>query len=301
MRVQGIIQPFIRRTPVIEVCGSDFGLGDFRLILKLELFQQAGSFKSRGAFANLLLRNVPEAGVAAASGGNHGAAVAYAAMRLKVPAKIFVPSISSAAKVRRIRACNAELVIAGDRYSDALAASEQWRAQSGAMTIHAFDQVHTILGQGTLAAEMEDQASNIATILVGVGGGGLISGIGAWFGGRVRLVGVEPEASPTLSNALAAGGPVDAPADGYAADSLAPKRVGKLCFPIIREFVERVILVDDGAIRDAQIALWDRLRVVAEPGAAAAFAALLTGRYVPATHEHVAIVVSGGNTDAVHF
>ncbi|MDP9010939.1 MAG: threonine/serine dehydratase [Pseudomonadota bacterium] len=301
LRVQGIIQPYVRRTPVIEVHGSEFGLGDFRLTLKLELFQHAGSFKSRGAFANLLLRKVPEAGVVAASGGNHGAAVAYAAMKLNVPAKIFVPTISSAAKIRRIRECNAELVIAGDRYSDALAASEQWSAQSGAMAIHAFDQVHTILGQGTLAAEIEAQCSNVDTVLVGVGGGGLIGGIAAWFGKRVRLVGVEPEASPTLSNALAAGGPVDAPADGYAADSLAPRRVGELCFQIARKFVKRVILVDDGAIRDAQFALWDRLRLVAEPGAAAALAALLSRRYVPATHEHVAVVISGGNTDAVRF
>jgi len=301
LQVQGIIQPYVRRTPVVEVHGSEFGLGDFRLTLKLELFQHAGSFKSRGAFANLLLREVPEAGVVAASGGNHGAAVAYAAMRLTVPAKIFVPTISSAAKIRRIRECNAELVIEGDRYADALAASEHWRAQSGAMAIHAFDQVHTILGQGTLAAEIGEQISNIETVLVGVGGGGLISGIATWFGERVRLVGVEPEGSPTLSNALDAGEPVDAPTDGYAADSLAPKRVGDLCFRIARQFVERVILVEDGAIRDAQIALWDRLRVVAEPGAAAAFAALLSGRYVPATHEHVVVVISGGNTDAVHF
>jgi threonine dehydratase len=301
LQVQGIIQPYVRRTPVVEVHGSEFGLGDFRLTLKLELFQHAGSFKSRGAFANLLLREVPEAGVVAASGGNHGAAVAYAAMRLTVPAKIFVPTISSAAKIRRIRECNAELVIEGDRYADALAASEHWRAQSGAMAIHAFDQVHTILGQGTLAAEIGEQISNIETVLVGVGGGGLISGIATWFGERVRLVGVEPEGSPTLSNALDAGEPVDAPTDGYAADSLAPKRVGDLCFRIARQFVERVILVEDAAIRDAQIALWDRLRVVAEPGAAAAFAALLSGRYVPATHEHVVVVISGGNTDAVHF
>jgi threonine dehydratase len=301
LRTQGIIQPYVRRTPVIEVHGSEFGLGDFRLTLKLELFQHAGSFKTRGAFANLLLRDVPKVGVVAASGGNHGAAVAYAAMRLKVPAKIFVPTISNAAKIRRIRECNADLVVAGDRYSDALAASEQWRVQSGAMAIHAFDQVHTMLGQGTLAAEMADQTSNIDTVLVGVGGGGLIGGIAAWFGKRVRLVGVEPKGSPTLSNALDAGEPVDAPTDGYAADSLAPKRVGDLCFPLARKFVERVILVDDGAILDAQIALWDRLRVVAEPGAAAAFAALLSGQYVPATHEHVAVVISGGNTDAVHF
>ena len=301
LRTQGIIQPFVRRTPVIEVHGAEFGLSDFPLTLKLELFQHAGSFKSRGAFANLLLREVPKAGVVAASGGNHGAAVAYAAMRLGVPAKIFVPMISSAAKIRRIRECNADLVIAGDRYSDALAASEQWKVQSGAMAIHAFDQVHTILGQGTLAAEIEDQCPNVDTVLVGVGGGGLIGGIAAWFGGRARLIGVEPEGSPTLSYALAAGEPVDAPADGYAADSLAPKRVGDSCFPLAQKFVERVILVDDGTIRKAQIALWDHLRIVAEPGAAAALAALLSGRYVPATDERVVVVISGGNTDAVHF
>ncbi|HEY1836417.1 MAG TPA: threonine/serine dehydratase [Rhizomicrobium sp.] len=296
-----IIRPFIRRTPIVEVNGADFGLPPCRLSLKLEQLQHAGSFKTRGAFANLLARSVPAAGVVAASGGNHGAAVAYAAMRLNIRAKIFVPAISSPAKIRRIRQCNAELVIEGERYADALAASQVWVERSGALPVHAFDQLHTMLGQGTLAAEFEAQAPRIDTLLVAVGGGGLVGGIAAWFGGRIRVVGVEPEDAPTLTRALEAGRPVDAPAGGYAADSLAPKRIGETCFPIIRRHVARAVLVDDAAIRAAQIALWDRLRIVAEPGGAAAFAALLSGRYVPANDEHVAVVISGGNTDAVHF
>lgn len=296
-----VIRPHIRRTPTIALDRADFGLAAGPLALKLELFQHAGSFKTRGAFANLLLRDVPPAGVVAASGGNHGAAVAYAAMRRKVPAKIFVPSVSSPAKIERIRGYGADLVVGGERYADALAASEAWAAASGALPVHAFDQAETLLGQGTLAAELEEQIPDLDTLLVGVGGGGLIGGIAAWYGGRVRVIGVEPEAAPTLTRALAAGRPVDAEAGGIAADSLAPKRVGELVFPIAKKFVDRVLLVPDMAIRAAQEALWQIVRVVAEPGAAAATSALLSGAYTPAPGEKVAVVVSGGNTVAVDF
>jgi threonine dehydratase len=296
-----LIRPHIRRTPVVEVDGADFGLAANPLSFKLELTQHAGSFKTRGAFANLLMRQVPPAGVAAASGGNHGAAVAYAASKLGRPARIFVPSISSSAKIERIRGYGAELVIAGDRYADALAASEIWVAQSGALAIHAFDQIETLLGQGTLGRELEQQAPALDTLLVAVGGGGLIGGIAAWYAGRIRIVGVEPEAAPTLTRALAAGRPVDAEAGGIAADSLAPRRVGEKVFPIAQAYVERVVLVTDDAIRAAQDALWRMLRIVAEPGGAAAFAALLSGRYRPRPGERVGILVSGGNTPAVDF
>ncbi len=296
-----LIAPHIRRTPVMAVDGSDFGLSDMALALKLELHQHGGSFKARGAFANLLLREVPAAGVVAASGGNHGVAVAYAAMKLGKPARIFVPRISSPAKVQRIRDYGADLVVGGERYNDALAASEAWQAQSGALSVHAYDQVETMLGQGTVGLELDEQADGLDSLLVGVGGGGLIAGIAAWYSGRVRVIGVEPEASPTLSKALEAGKPVDAEMGGIAADSLAPRRVGELGFPIAQRHVERVVLVSDDAIRQAQKALWAAVRVATEPGGAAAFAALLSRRYQPQPGERVGVLVCGGNTVAVDF
>jgi threonine dehydratase len=214
-----LIRPNIRRTPVIEVSGEDFGLAPHRLSLKLELLQHSGSFKARGAFTNLLTRAVPEHGVVAASGGNHGAAVAYAAMKLGIPAKIFVPTVASAAKIERLRNYGADLVITGERYADALAASEEWIGTSGALAVHAYDQLETLTGQGTCGLEFEQQAPDLDTVLVAVGGGGLIGGIAAWFANtRVKVVGVEPETAPTLHRALAAGRPVEAPAGGIAAD-----------------------------------------------------------------------------------
>jgi threonine dehydratase len=296
-----IIRPHVRVTPILALSGADVGLASFPLTLKLELLQHAGSFKTRGAFANLLLRAIPPAGVVAASGGNHGAAVAYAAMRLGVSAKIFVPTVSSPAKITRIRSYGADLVVGGERYADALAASEAWVRDSGALPVHAYDQAETLLGQGTLGLELSEQAPALDTVLVAVGGGGLIGGVAAWYGGRVKVVGVEPEAAPTLTDALKAGAPVDAPAGGLAADSLAPRRVGALMFPIARAHVARVVLVSDDAIRAAQQRLWEAVRVVAEPGGAAAFAALLSGAYVPASGERVGVVLSGGNTTAVDF
>jgi threonine dehydratase len=296
-----LIRPYIRRTPVIEIDSGDFGLSAFRLCCKLELTQHAGSFKSRGAFANLLMRDIPQPGVVAASGGNHGVAVAYAAMTLGIPAKIFVPSISSPAKIQQVRNYGAELVVGGDRYADALAASEEWVARSGALAIHAYDQRETLLGQGTTGLELEQQAPELDTLLVAVGGGGLIGGIAAWYARGIRVVGVEPEAAPTLTKALAAGRPVDAEAGGIAADSLAPRRVGELMYPIAERLVDRVVLVTDDAILEAQRALWATLRIVAEPGGAAAFAALLPGRYEPAPGERVGVLACGGNTVAVDF
>jgi threonine dehydratase len=222
-------------------------------------------------------------------------------MKLGVPARIFVPRISSPAKIARIRSYGAELVVEGDSYADALAASQAWLAESGALAIHAFDQRETLLGQGTLALELEQQAPELDTVLVPVGGGGLIGGIAAWYAGRVKVVGVEPEASPTLARALAAGRPVDVEGGGLAADALAPRRVGTLMFPIARRNVERVVLVDDDAIRVAQEVLWNTLRVVAEPAGCTAFAALASGRYRPSPGEHVGVVLSGANTTAVRF
>src|SRR6266702_6811459 len=231
-----LIRPYIRRTPVVEADAAEFGLAANALTLKLELLQHSGSFKARGAFANLLTRDVLKAGVVAASGGNHGAAVAYAAMKLGKPAKIFIPSVSSPAKIARIRDYGADLVIEGDRYADALAASEIWAQQSGAMPVHAFDQDETMLGQGTIGLELDQQAG-FDTLLVSVGGGGLIAGLAAWYAGRIKVIGVEPLAAPTLTKALEAGHPVDAEAGGLAADSLAPCRIGARVFPIARDHV----------------------------------------------------------------
>jgi threonine dehydratase len=300
-RTEELIRPHIRRTPAIEIDAGDFGLPAAPLALKLELLQHTGSFKARGAVTNVLTRAVPPAGIVAASGGNHGVAVAYAAMRFSKPARIFVPTVASPAKMDRIRSYGADLVVTGDLYAEALAASEEWAAQSGAMKVHAYEQVETLLGQGTVGLEMEEQAPHIDTLLVACGGGGLIGGIAAWYQGRVRVIGVEPETAPTLHRALEAGRPVDAPAGGIAADSLAPRRVGEIMFPIAQKYVERVVLVEDAAIRAAQEAMWETLRVVAEPGGAAAMAAVLSGRYRPAAGERVGVVVCGGNTTAVKF
>jgi threonine dehydratase len=290
--VERLIRPHVRRTPVVDAEGVNF---------KLELLQHSGSFKARGAFANLLTREVPEAGVVAASGGNHGAAVAYAAQRLGKPARIFVPRVSSPAKIERIRSYGAELVVEGERYADALALAQKYAADSGAVQIHAFDQPAALLGQGSVGLEWEQQSPQLDTILVAVGGGGLIGGIAAWYGGRVRIVAVEPRLSPTLAKALEAGRPVDADAGGIAADSLAPRRVGELMFPLAQKYVERVVLVEDDEIRAAQRALWERLRIVAEPGGAAAYSALISKRFEMKTGERVGVLVCGGNTTAVDF
>ena len=297
-----LVRPYVRRTPILDADAADFGLKPMRrLVFKLELLQHTGSFKPRGAFANLLTRAVPTAGVVAASGGNHGAAVAYAARKLDVSATIFVPGVASPTKLARIRSEGAELIVGGERYAEALAASKEFAARTGALEVHAFDQRETLLGQGTLGEELEDQAGDLDTLLVAVGGGGLIGGVAAWYQGRVKIVGVEPETAPTLRMALDAGHPVDAPAGGIAADSLAPQRVGALMFPIAQTHVERVVLVADETIAEAQRMLWDRLRLATEPGGAAAFAALLSGAYFPAADERVGVLLCGGNTGAMDF
>lgn len=301
VETERLIRPHIRHTPVIRADLGDFGLPPRGVHFKLEFLQHSGSFKARGAFANLLTRPVPETGVVAASGGNHGAAVAYAAMRLGIPATIFVPGVTAPAKADRIRSYGANLVVSGDRYADALAASEQFVAERGAMPVHAFDQPETLLGQGTLGLEIEMDLPAITTLLVAVGGGGLIGGIAAWFCGRVKIVAVEPEGAPTLHRAFSAGRPVDAPTEGIAADSLAPRRVGELMFPFARDFVAQSVLVSDDDIRAAQSALWERLRIVAEPGGAAAFAALLAQKYVAGPDERVGVLLCGANTGAVQF
>ena len=295
------IAPHVRRTPIIRVDGDDFGLPGIRLVFKLEFLQRAGSFKTRGAFTHMLTRAAPAVGVVAASGGNHGAAVAYAAMQLRIPATIFVPTVASQAKIEQIRSYGATLEIVGERYADALAASEAFVSRTGALPIHAFDQVETLLGQASVGYEFEADEPDLDALFVSVGGGGLIAGIASWYRGRIPLIGVEPELAPTLTRALAAGAPVDSPAGGIAADSLAPRRVGQLVYPIARRFVSTTVLVTDDAIRQAQYALWKVLRIVSEPGGAAGLAAVLSGAWQAQPGQTIGVLLCGANTTAVRF
>ncbi len=298
---EALIRPFLRRTPTLRIDGADIGRPGITLVLKLEYLQHAGSFKTRGALTHLLAGPTSAAGVVAASGGNHGVAVALAARRLGRRATIFVPRIASPEKQARILAAGADLRCVGERYADALAASETFVAETGAQPIHAYDDPLTLLGQASVAVEMEQDAPDLDTLLVAVGGGGLIGGIAAWYRDRTELIGIEPESAPTLTRALAAGEPVDAPAGGIAADSLAPKRVGSLMFPIARRYLHGTVLVDDASIREAQRELWRTLRIVTEPGGAAAFAAVLSGALPVAAGRTVGILLCGANTTAVDF
>ncbi len=295
------IAPHVRKTPILEVDGADFGLPGRRIVFKLEFLQHAGSFKTRGAFNNMLTREIGPAGVVAASGGNHGAATAFAAMKTKHPATIFIPTVASPAKMEQIRSYGARLEVGGDRYDDALRASQAFIEKSKATAIHAYDQYETLQGQATVGLEFESQAPNLDALLVAVGGGGLVGGIASWYRGRVPVVGVEPEEAPTLTRALAAGQPVDSPAGGVAADSLAPKRVGSLMFPVAQKYMKGTVLVTDDAIREAQQAIWKTLRIVAEPGGAAALAAIISGAWKPASEKTIGVLLCGANTTAVKF
>ena len=295
------IRPYIRRTPVLTIDRAELGLAPGPLALKLEQLQHSGSFKVRGAFANLLLRTIPPAGVVAASGGNHGAAVAFAARSVGVPAKIFVPEVSSPAKVARIRSYGADLVVGGASYHEARAASEDWAATSGALQVPAFDQKETILGAGSLGLELHEQLPASAAVLASVGGGGLLAGICAGYPGPAAIIGVEPAGAPTLTRALAAGRPVDAEVGSVAVDSLAPRQIGAQNFPVLRDRVREVLLVSDAEIGSAQELLWDRLRLVGEPGGCTALAAVLAGRFTPDSDGLVTVVISGANTTAVDF
>lgn len=293
---RGRIAPFVRRTPVLELEARAFGL-TCRLTLKLELLQHTGSFKPRGAFNKILSSDVPNAGVIAASGGNFGLAVAHAAHTLGRRAEIFVPSSSPPLKAERIRSLGAEVTIVDGYYDHAFDASRERAAETGALVMHAFDQPEVVAGQGTLAAELTEQVPDADTVLVAIGGGGLIGGVAAWYQGDTRVVGVEPETSTCMASALEAGEPVDVDVSGYAADSLGTKRAGQIAFGIVSKFVERVVLVSDDTIRDAQRRLWDAVRLFAEPGGAAALAALLSGVFSPEPDEHVIVLVCGANGD----
>ncbi len=290
------IEGRVRTTPLLEPGLGTFGLPG-SLTLKLECLQHSGSFKARGAFNTLLSCQPPPAGVAAASGGNHGAAVAFAAERLGIPARIFVPEIASPAKLARIRASGAEVVVSGARYADALALCEAYQQESGAIGIHAYDAAPTIAGQGTLGREWETQLPGLDSLLVAVGGGGLIAGLASWFRGRKRIVAVEPEGSAAMHKALDAGGPIDVEVQSIAADSLGAKRAGRLTHALAAAYVDQSVLVPDAAILEAQALLWQDCRIAVEPGGAAALAALLSGAYTPAEGERIGVLVCGANVD----
>jgi len=286
----------VRETPVAHLDPRAFGAQGL-LILKLELLQHTGSFKARGAFSRMLSAEIDDSGVLAASGGNFGLAVAHAARELGHRAEIFVPETSPQVKIDRIRSLGAEVHVVPGYYPDAFAACEERAFDTGAAFLHPYDQPAVVAGQGTLGLELARQVPAIDTVLVAVGGAGLIGGIAAWFAGESRVIGVEPIACPTLHAALEAGAPVDVEVGGVAADALGAARAGAIGFEIAQRFVERVVLVPDDAIVLAQRRLWEECRVLAEPGGAAPLAALLTEAYVPDADERVVLVISGGNTD----
>ena len=287
------IAPYVRQTPVFR---ADIGTGA-PVTLKLELLQHAGSFKPRGAFNRMLSATLPAGGVIAASGGNHGAAVAYAARSLGVTAEIFVPASTPAAKIARIASYGAHVVQVGETYAEALIASRDRQALTGALEVHAYDHADVLAGQGTVGREFEQAAPDLTHILVAVGGGGLIGGIASWYAGSAEIISIEPEGCPALHDALQAGKPIASPVGGLAADSLGARQVGALMFPIAQRFVSQSVLVPDEAIITAQRLLWDRFRLIAEPGGATAVAALLSSRFQPPPGARVGVVVCGANAD----
>lgn len=288
----------LRRTPVVSLPDGAIAGVTGAITFKLENCQVTGSFKPRGVFSRVLSESsLPETGLVAASGGNHGAAVAYAARALGLPCEVFLPSVSPTIKRGQLRALGAKVTVAGEVFAEALEVAEARAAESGALSIHAFDHPAVVAGQGTLAAELEEQAPDLDTLLVAVGGGGFIGGIAAWYTGQIRVIAVEAEGSPSLARAREAGRPVNIATGGLAADSLGCRRVGEIGFAITQRFVEHNFVVSEGAIRRAQRLLWDELRVIAEPGGAVALAALVEGSYVPALGERVGVIVCGGNTD----
>lgn len=284
------IEGHVRRTPV-----TSLQIGKHGLEIKMEQLQHTGTFKARGAFNALIKGPVPKGGVVAASGGNHGAAVAYAAARLGIPARIFVPEIAGPAKIALIERAGAALTVVPGTYAEALAAALAYERATGAMQVHAYDSPETVAGQGTCLCEWESQGLAADTVLIAVGGGGLIGGAMAWLGGRRKLVGVEPVTASALNAALAAGAPVDVEVSGVAANALGARRIGEICFSLARQSGLTSVLVTDAAILDAQRLLWHEARLLVEPAGATALAALISGAYVPAPGERVAVLLCGAN------
>ncbi len=292
---------FIRQTPLWRLPGKALGVNCGEIWLKLEHLQTGGSFKARGMLNRLLSNPIPASGVIVASGGNAGIATAAAAKVLGVPCEVFVPEVSSKAKRARLTELGARVVVTGTTYAEALQACLARQQATGALITHAYDQPEVLVGAGTLALEIEQQGGLPDSVLVSVGGGGLIGGVACWFGPRspqVRLVALEPEGAPSLFMARVAGQPVDVPVSGIAADSLGAKRIGNLAWVATQAHVRDALLLTDEAIRTAQRWLWTELRLAVEPAAALPLAALHSGRYVPRPDENVCLIICGANVDA---
>ena len=296
-RLRALSPPFVLKTPLWKLPAAAFGLGGAEVWLKLEQFQVGGSFKARGMMNRLLANRIPASGVIVASGGNAGNATAAAAKALGVPCEVFVPTISSAAKQSKLRELGAQVVVTGPAYSDALQACVARQQQTGALMTHAYDQPEVVAGAGTLALEIEAQGGVPDTVLVSVGGGGLIAGIAAWFEQRTRVVAVEPELAPTLFEARQAGEPVDVAVSGIAADSLGARRIGAIAWEVTQRHVRQSLLVPDAAIRHAQLTFWRQLKLAVEPAAALGLAALQTGACQARDGERVCLVLCGANLD----
>ncbi|WP_298926204.1 threonine/serine dehydratase [uncultured Ramlibacter sp.] len=296
-RFRGGYSHFLRETPLWKLAGSSLGLPCAEVWLKLEHLQVGGSFKARGMLNRLLSNPIPASGVIVASGGNAGIATAAAAQALGVPCEVFVPMVSSPAKQARLRELGATVVVTGAAYAEALQACLARQQQSGALLTHAYDQIEVVAGAGTLAQEIERQGGLPDSVLVSVGGGGLIAGIAGWFEQRCRVVALEPELAPTLFQARAAGAPVDVQVGGLAADSLGAKRIGAIAWEVTQQHVKDVLLLPDAAIRNAQLTLWQQLRLAVEPAAALGLAAVQSGAYTPRAAEKVCLVVCGANLD----
>jgi threonine dehydratase len=289
---------FLRRTPLWQLPGSALGVPCAEVWLKLEHLQASGSFKARGMLHRLLSNPIPASGVIVASGGNAGIATAAAARELGVPCEVFVPTVSSAAKQAKLRELGAKVVVTGAAYGDALQACLARQAETGALLTHAYDQPEVVAGAGTLAREIEMQAGGVPdSVLVSVGGGGLIAGVASWFEDRSRVIALEPELAPTLHRARESGEPVDVAVSGVAADSLGARRIGAIAWDITQRWVPQSLLLPDSAIRAAQAWLWKEMKLAVEPAAALGLAALKTGGYVPAADERVCLIVCGANVD----
>ncbi len=296
-RAQASAPGFLRPTPLLKLPGQALGLPCAEVWLKWEQLQVSGSFKARGMLNRLLSQTVPPSGVCIASGGNAGIAAASAAQALGHVCEVFLPEVASMAKRERLRQLGAQVVVGGAAYADALAACTLRQGQSGALMLHAYDQTEVVLGAGSLAREIEEQGGTPDSVLVSVGGGGLIAGIAAWFESTARVVALEPHLAPTLHAARAAGEPLDVAVSGLAADSLGAKRIGSIAWEVTQKWVDDSLLLTDTAIKEAQLWLWREMRVAVEPAAALPLAALQTGAYVPAASERVCLVVCGGNVD----
>ncbi len=290
------IRDYVRRTPVVEVASGTFGV-EAALVLKLELLQHTGSFKPRGLFNRALTQQVPSAGLVIASGGNAALALLHVGRQLGHRVEVFVPETAPAAKVAKLHRYGAGVHQVGDNFADAVVASEQRAAETGALLMHAYDQTEIVAGQGTVGLELEQQCPDVDTVLVACGGGGLVGGIATWFDRHVRVVAVEAEGSPTLAEAREAGERVTISPSGVAADALGASQIGAIAWEVAQRAVDDVVVVPGQAIEDARQRLWDELRICAEPGAAAPLAALTNGGYLPAPNERVAVIVCGGNSD----